>query len=361
SQETNNTKPGCPSKCGNLSVPYPFGIGSGSVCSIGPWYDIICDTSQDPPKAFLPLPVFSYSQEYDSPNGTFSPVEVVGISLTGGHVRIRNTISSCCFDSSGGITRFNAADQVVATCFTLSQLNKYYAIGCYDLAYISPVRGIDDKHFRSGCVSVCSNPQDIIAGSCTGIGCCETSLPKDVTTYLSTIGSFNNHTSIRSFSKCGYSFLGEQSSFKFRGASDLSDLDFIKRTLESVPVVLDWVIGNRSCDEYKNTSDYYCKSNSFCVDSESGNGGYRCTCNNGYQGNPYLSPGCQDIDECADPKGNPCFGICSNFPGHFNCSCPDGYEMEERMGGVAPLEIQSPQRSGYHLELYSGFYLYLLG
>ncbi|KAI7734123.1 hypothetical protein M8C21_033199, partial [Ambrosia artemisiifolia] len=82
----------------------------------------------------------------------------------------------------------------------------------------------------------------------------------------------------------------------------------------------------------------------FCVDSESGNGGYRCTCNNGYQGNPYLSPGCQDIDECADPNDNPCFGICSNFPGHFNCSCPDGYVGDGRKDGrgCTPRNSKSP-------------------
>lgn len=111
-------------------------------------------------------------------------------------------------------------------------------------------------------------------------------------TYSLLTESLNNHTDIWSFSKCGYGFLGEQSAFKFRGASDLSDPSFINRILETVPVVLDWVIGSRSCEEHKRTSDYYCQSNSFCVDIQSGIGGYRCSCNNGCQGNPYLSPGC---------------------------------------------------------------------
>lgn len=41
----NITKPGCPKKCGNLTVPYPFGIGLGSGCAIDPSFEIGCNTS----------------------------------------------------------------------------------------------------------------------------------------------------------------------------------------------------------------------------------------------------------------------------------------------------------------------------
>ncbi|KAI3957795.1 hypothetical protein MKW92_002946 [Papaver armeniacum] len=53
------TKPGCPAKCGNVSIPYPFGIfdaAGGEGCSINKgWigYAITCNTSFDPPKPFL--------------------------------------------------------------------------------------------------------------------------------------------------------------------------------------------------------------------------------------------------------------------------------------------------------------------
>ncbi|KAK2993032.1 hypothetical protein RJ640_001595 [Escallonia rubra] len=50
---TTITKPGCQQSCGNLTVPNPFGVGIGSVCSIDPWFDINCNTSFSPPKPFL--------------------------------------------------------------------------------------------------------------------------------------------------------------------------------------------------------------------------------------------------------------------------------------------------------------------
>ncbi|KAK2993020.1 hypothetical protein RJ640_001583 [Escallonia rubra] len=50
---TTITKPEYQQKCENLTVPYPFGFGIGSGCSIDPWFDINCNTSFSPPKPFL--------------------------------------------------------------------------------------------------------------------------------------------------------------------------------------------------------------------------------------------------------------------------------------------------------------------
>ncbi|CAN6222695.1 unnamed protein product [Urochloa humidicola] len=50
--------------------------------------------------------------------------------------------------------------------------------------------------------------------------------------------------------------------------------------------------------------------------------GYVCKCDDGYRGNPYLSDGCQDIDECA--VRDKCFANCTNLPGSCICRCPKG-------------------------------------
>ncbi|XP_021320626.1 wall-associated receptor kinase-like 9 [Sorghum bicolor] len=53
--------------------------------------------------------------------------------------------------------------------------------------------------------------------------------------------------------------------------------------------------------------------------------GYTCQCAPGYQGNPYIDDGCEDIDECKSPESYSCYGNCTNTPGNFTCLCPTGY------------------------------------
>ncbi|KAM3281952.1 hypothetical protein P3S67_027599 [Capsicum chacoense] len=91
--------------------------------------------------------------------------------------------------------------------------------------------------------------------------------------------------------------------------------------------------------EVRNTTADLCMEHSLCVDSESSCGGYRCICEEGYAGNPYLSPGCQDIDECAT---NPCDGICTNTLRGFPCSCLKGYFGDGQKGRGCQKEHDFP-------------------
>ncbi|KAM7478173.1 hypothetical protein LguiA_026386 [Lonicera macranthoides] len=315
---TNTAKPGCQCQCGNVVIPYPFGIGIGSHCSIqdNPHFEINCNTSFNPPKPYL---------------GTGSR-EVIEITDT--HIRIKTRVSFHCYNQSGGLMTSKSWRHLRKSRFTFSELNKFMLVGCDDFAIIEGYQG---RNFTSGCISVCSDSQDVLSGPCSGSGCCQISIPKGLLGFAADLGSVGNHTEVSSFNLCGYAFLGEEKRFRFGGASDLSDPTFKKRTEESVPSVLDWVIANKSCDDARKSNDFACLQNSHCVDSDIGFMGYRCSCNNGFEGNPYLPPGCTDIDECMDPN-HLCEKKCINTPGGYKCSCPDGFfgdGRKDRHGCIA--------------------------
>ncbi|GFP81286.1 wall-associated receptor kinase 3 [Phtheirospermum japonicum] len=103
-----------------------------------------------------------------------------------------------------------------------------------------------------------------------------------------------------------------------------------------MPMVTDWAIGNdTNCEMAQmDRSSYACKgANAVCKNRTSNGYGYRCFCKEGYQGNPYLDYGCQDIDECEIPNLNTCEKKCVNTPGGFSCTCPKWYHGDGKRGG----------------------------
>ncbi|XP_055812644.1 wall-associated receptor kinase 2-like [Solanum dulcamara] len=312
----NITKPGCPKQCGNLTVPYPFGIGIGSGCALNPNFEINCDTNTtDSPKPFI-----GNIQIYD---------------ISDAEMRISNFINTKCYSQTGVLIQDYPSWIRLGglSPYSFSSLNRFTVVGCDDGAIMS------GRNFANGCPSLCTSTSDIVKGKCMGFGCCQITIPKGLKYFNTTMVTTRNHSLIWSFNPCGYSFLGEASRFEFQGIEDLSDVNFAKKIRDNVPIVLDWAIGNISCVEAQKSNDYACLDNSQCVDSNTSIGGYRCNCNSGYVGNPYIGSGCQDIDECADPNANSCETICINTPGSYNCSCPEGYTGDGRKNGrgcIAP-------------------------
>nr|GEX49769.1 wall-associated receptor kinase 2-like [Tanacetum cinerariifolium] len=107
-----------------------------------------------------------------------------------------------------------------------------------------------------------------------------------------------------------------------------------KEGLGSYEMLLDWTVGETKCQEAKNKAGgYFCKENSECFDSENADG-YSCKCSAGYQGNPYLKDGCQDVNECDDPDLSGCIYACNNTAGNYTCKCPKGHSGDGRKKGT---------------------------
>ena len=113
---------------------------------------------------------------------------------------------------------------------------------------------------------------------------------------------YNNSNSTL-FNPCSYAAMVETETFSF--SSDFITTTRFNDTDDGrKPLVLDWVVGNATCEVARDMPSYACHSrNSMCVNSTNGQG-YLCNCTDGYEGNPYLFDGCRGkfislLDPCS--------------------------------------------------------------
>ncbi|URD83247.1 Wall-associated receptor kinase [Musa troglodytarum] len=287
----------CIRRCGNIDVPYPFGIEPGCYRD---GFDLSCNVTE--------------SKLYAG------NIEIIGMDVLNGQARVYKRISWDCHDPIAPSKESIAMD-LTGSPFTFSDTrNKFTAIGCDTIALFV---GSTDQSYSTGCVSICNDNTTFSNGSCFGAGCCQTSILPGLQFFNITFSS-TGHKDISWDNPCSFAFLVDGSWYSFR-TTDLNETDFYDRNDGRVPMVLDWSIGDVGCEEARqNSTSYACRSNnSRCLNATNGIG-YLCNCSSGYQGNPYVEGGCEDIDECTDRNTYPCHGSCTNLPGSYLCACPKG-------------------------------------
>ncbi|KAG7647077.1 putative wall-associated receptor kinase 3 RLK-Pelle-WAK family [Arabidopsis thaliana] len=307
----------CKLKCGNVTIEYPFGISTGCYYPGDDNFNLTCDVEE---KLLL-----------------FGIIQVTNISHSG-HVSVLFERFSECIYEQKNETNGTGLGYQLGNSFSLSSNNKFTLVGCNALSLLST---FGKQNYSTGCLSLC-NSQPEANGRCNGVGCCTTedfSVPFDSDTFqfgsVRLTNQVNNsldlfNTSVYQFNPCTYAFLVEDGKFNFDSSKDLKNL----RNVTRFPVALDWSIGNQTCEQAGSTR--ICGKNSSCYNSTTRNG-YICKCNEGYDGNPYRSEGCKDINECisdthncSDPK------TCRNRDGGFDCKCPSGYDLNSSMSCTRP-------------------------
>ncbi|CAL5045674.1 unnamed protein product [Urochloa decumbens] len=304
----------CQRTCGNISVPYPFGIGYGCFRK---GFEVKCD--EEKKTAYL---------------GENKRVKLLEINLYQGQVRVQNRISSSCHQDNNN-PKFAEVYQPVlrldSPYFTVSNTkNKFTAVGCATIAILYG----QNENQLSGCTSFCNEHGIDNSTQCTGMGCCQASIPDNLK-YLDALfvaANRINYSLVYEYSPCSYAFVVEKNWFNFSAsyakATNFRELYGANDT--GVPMVLDWAVDSGTCEEaMKMERSYACISrHSECLDLPNALG-YRCICAQGYQGNPYILYGCQDIDECLYPDLYPCDGKCINIFGGYNCSCIPGTQSKD--------------------------------
>ncbi|KAF2548481.1 hypothetical protein F2Q70_00020180 [Brassica cretica] len=218
----------CQTECGNIKIPYPFGIKTG--CYLDNWYEIECRNATFP---FL----------------VKMGMEVVDISIPGdrdefyykdtlfGAIRIKSPITSVGCSRDGIAQSSGSVLNMTDSPFFFGKGNRLVAVGCNSkasLTHMEPIKvacelncnasketsktipffnqtGCSDTMLSYAYKPVCTKTKRKGDTSCDGNGCCQSSLPDDFEA-RQVIGvsleSFNNENSTKQ--ECRVAFLTDE-------------------------------------------------------------------------------------------------------------------------------------------------------
>ena len=265
-------KLGCDDHCGNISIPYPFGIWKRCYHNIE-WFSINCDNSSNPPKPFL--------------NHSKLNLEVLNIDIYRKRVTVNSPIPSNCGngseqDPSAGSSSTSTStgnwrsSDLRGSPFLYPADNDLMAVGCVNVLLTD-----GDGNRKAGCTSFC-NDNAITAKDCSfGINCCSTQVGELLDVYsLSTTAVSSTAGRV---GRCTSAFLAYNCTPSYNNISQI--INAVGGDAKYTPLELYWLfpepLNSSGCSDetfytsWRNYSNYY------------------CVCDQIEEGNPYLP---MDVD-----------------------------------------------------------------
>lgn len=299
------TLAGCPDRCGDVSIPYPFGMAPG--CFLD-GFEVTCNRTFDPPRAFLawgsPDSPFQGNADgyYLSDNDSVTlkdywslPVELVDVTLSRGEARAYGAVTTDCAATNGTYHEFRRQLTVLSGSpfvFSASR-NVLTGVGWDMEAQLTT--SLASTGYRLNCASRLMFPETAENGSCSGMGCCEANVTAGLR--IASVTFAHKKNVFWSSNPCSYGMIVQKNWYNFTKEDLYGNQTLSRKHPRGVPFVLDFAIANVSCPAQGQPplDNYACRSsNSFCVNATS-SPGYICKCSDHYDGNPYIADGCQGL------------------------------------------------------------------
>lgn len=275
----------CESLCGDVSIPYPFGIGiPNNHCYFDEWYEIECNISGNGEKPFLRR----------------LQVEVLSISTDDATLQVMSPITY--FNCRG--KQSPPVANLMGSPFEYSAVNIFVAVSC---GLFASVLSGPNNTTVAGCMSTCAPSFPYFCNY--GINCCQTTLPPSVTTSnFSAVMQQEDERRGNNATDCKvYAFLvdGEWFDKTHNSTSGFSLTDIEGKDM--VPIKLDWSLSlenntsliklfegfTSDIDTSRRSPNDSTPSCFRYIDALVNQTRYQCNCPPGFEGNPYLLQPCQ--------------------------------------------------------------------
>ncbi|PWZ53065.1 Wall-associated receptor kinase 3 [Zea mays] len=296
----------CPSRCGDVQISYPFGIGPGCFRQ---GFELSCDQTAPSPRLF-----------FVSGN---SSIQVTSLYV-GNNAVLTSAVGFNVTMSAGVDTYTKSWEAPTATGVSFyADHNFLYTVGCGVYVYVF---GDNMTDIIGYCTSICTDNREIMesantgSGVCEGLGCC--SIPmRDGQGFTLQLGRLNSTipqfgealSSVKIIVSQYYDFVIDDVYASWVNTSNVQGM------------LLDIAITDQpscaSAQSQENKDTYACTSESICCDVQ---GGYSCFCPGQIEGaNPYIEDGCIAYYNPETSNRN-CMRLCGNISVPFPFGIEEG-------------------------------------